>query len=99
MKNIQVIDGAENCTYDIFSVSDGDFKVIFPNSTEIAFIDEVIKTNKKSIIGPIFKKMWKRRVPKKNVNGIHGTLFYELSFKKKYYPNRKDDDSCTYKII
>ncbi len=30
MKNIQVIDGALNCVYDIFPLTDEDFSVIFP---------------------------------------------------------------------
>lgn len=30
MKNIQVIDGADNCTYDIFAIDDADYRVIFP---------------------------------------------------------------------
>ena len=41
MKNIQVIDGAVNCVYDIFSATDEEFALIFPNGQDIAFIDEV----------------------------------------------------------
>ena len=31
MKNIQVIDGANNCSYDIFAVTDDEFKILFPD--------------------------------------------------------------------
>ncbi|WP_457328722.1 hypothetical protein [Rhizobacter sp. P5_C2] len=41
MKNIQVIDGAENCVYDIFQASDEEFSLIFSDGRDIAFIDEV----------------------------------------------------------
>ena len=41
MKNIQVIDGAENCVYDIFAASDQEFSLIFPDDHDVAFIDEV----------------------------------------------------------
>lgn len=39
-----------------------------------------------------FEAMWKRPVNKKKVNGVHGTLFYELLGKKKYYPNYMESD-------
>ena len=43
MKNIQVIDGAENCTYDIYSINDKDFKIIFPGKTQdVEFADDLI---------------------------------------------------------
>ena len=41
MKNIQIIDGAINCVYDIFEATDDEFKLIFPAGQDIAFIDEV----------------------------------------------------------
>ena len=37
MKNIQVVDGALNCVYDIFQASDDDFAQIFGNESDIAF--------------------------------------------------------------
>jgi hypothetical protein len=40
MKNIQVIDGAENCVYDIFAATDEEFSLIFPRGQDVAFIDE-----------------------------------------------------------
>jgi hypothetical protein len=36
--------------------------------------------------------MWARRVLKRDTRGIHGTLFYELEWKKKYYPNKRESD-------
>lgn len=41
MKNIQVIDGAQNSVYDIFSATDKEFTLTFPDATNIAFINEV----------------------------------------------------------
>jgi hypothetical protein len=37
MKNIQVVDGALNCVYDIFQASDDDFAQISGNESDIAF--------------------------------------------------------------
>ena len=93
MKNIQVIDGAQNCVYDIFSVTDEVFASIFPNNTNIAFIDEVYLKGNDEELDAIFNNMWKRRIAKSQVQGIHGILFYELEFKKVFYPNRRDEDA------
>ena len=41
MKNIQIIDGADNCVYDIFACTEEEFALIFPAGTDIAFIDEI----------------------------------------------------------
>lgn len=92
-KNIQVIDGAANCVYDIFAVSEQQFEKIFPNGTNIAFIDEVESRLKGDALEAAFSGMWSRKVKKSDVQGIHGTLFYELEEKKKYYPTRIDEDA------
>ena len=36
MKNIQIIDGAENSVYDIFQATEDEFAVIFPDGTDVA---------------------------------------------------------------
>ncbi len=93
MKNIQVIDGADNCTYDIFAVSDKDFKLIFPGDRDIEFVKDFVKRVGGEKSHKILSKAWKNWVNKKEVNGIHGTLFFELDkTKKKFYPNRKETD-------
>lgn len=93
MKNIQIIDGAINCVYDIFSATDEEFAIIFPNNTDVAFIDEIILANKKSKIDTIFNNIWKRRIKKSEAQGIHGIIFYQLEEKKAYYPTRKDEEA------
>ena len=90
MKNIQVIDGAENCTYSIYSIDEELFEEIFPNGQDIEFADDLIDR-----VGPersqnILSILWKNQADKKSVNGIHGTLFYELNFKKQFYPTKKE---------
>ncbi len=88
-----IIDGAENCVYDIFSATDDEFLRIFPNGTDIAFIDEICQKDSEDILDKIFENIWKRRCKKSEVNGIHGTIFYELAEKKKYYPTRIDEEA------
>jgi hypothetical protein len=93
MKNIQVIDGADNCVYDVFAATDEEFALIFPAGQDIAFIDEVIARGPEKELDVAFHRIWARRVPKKEANGIHGVLFYELENKKQYYATRKDEEA------
>jgi hypothetical protein len=92
MKNIQVVDGAENAAYDIFTATDEEFAMIFPVGQDVAFINEVLERGPRKALDDAFDRIWTRRILKCDVVGIHGLLFYELDFKKKYYPRRRDDD-------
>jgi hypothetical protein len=93
MKNIQIIDGAQNSVYDIFSATDKEFALIFPSGTDIAFIDEVYANGDALLLDTAFTKIWKRRIKKSKTKGIHGILFYELEVKKAYYPTRRDEEA------
>jgi len=93
MRNIQVIDGADNCVYDIFSATDEEFALIFQVGQDVAFIDEVYSQGSKSQLDAAFSNIWQRRVPKAQAMGIHGLLFYELDAKKAYYPSRRDEEA------
>ena len=93
MKNIQVIDGAANCVYDIFAATDEEFALVFPNATDIAFIDEVYANSDRKALEAAFRNIWKRPVKKTEAQGIHGILFYEREMKKVYYPTRKDAEA------
>ncbi len=93
MKNIQVIDGAENCVYDIFEATDDEFALIFPEGQDIAFIDEVYARGSQAMLDAAFTNIWKGRIPKIEANGVHGLLFYELEQKKAYYPARRDEEA------
>jgi hypothetical protein len=93
MKNIQVIDGAVNCVYDIFSATDEEFALIFPRGTDIAFIDEIYSNGDPVLLDSAFQNIWTRRMKKSQAQGIHGTIFYELDWKKAYYPTRLDEEA------
>ncbi len=94
MKNIQVIDGAVNCVYDIFSATDEEFALIFPEGENVAFIDEVARSGcDREKLERAFAALWTRRIPKAEAMGIHGVLFYELDEKKPYYPTRRDEEA------
>ena len=93
MKNIQIIDGAQNCVYDIFAATEEEFALVFPQGTDIAFIDEVYERGDAQVLDAAFNNIWKRPVRKSQAQGIHGILFYELEEKKAYYPTRKDAEA------
>ena len=93
VKNIQVIDGAENCAYSIFAVSDRAFKAIFPgDGQDIEFIEDFIRRVGRKKASQILAPIWRRRIDKQNANGIHGTLFYQLKSKKRFYPTKRETD-------
>ena len=92
MKNIQVIDGARNCTYSVYSTSDSDFEVIFPDGQDIEFYDDLDARVNQDTLLSILTELWEHEVDKKEVQGIHGTLFYELEEKKILYPTKKENE-------
>ena len=57
MKNIQVIDGADNTVYDVFSATDEEFAVIFPSGTDIAFIEEVFEREPEKLLNEVFGRI------------------------------------------
>jgi hypothetical protein len=93
MKNLQVIDGAENSVYDIFAATEEEFALIFPAGQDVAFIDEVMARGPEKQLDETFTRIWRRRIPKRDVMGIHGLLFYDLEYKKQYYPTRQDEEA------
>jgi hypothetical protein len=93
MKNILVIDGALNCAYNIYASSNETFKEIFPGkSQDIEFIEDFFARVGKKRAAKLLKPLWENRQEKHLARGIHGTLFYELKFKKKFYPNKREED-------
>jgi hypothetical protein len=92
MKNIQVIDGAGNCTYSLFAATDEEFGEIFPNGADIEFAEDFFDRVGDEAGTTITSAIWKRPIEKKVALGIHGTLFYQLLQKKRYYPTRKESE-------
>lgn len=95
-KNIQVIDGAQNCKYSIFSAKEKDFFEIFPEEgQDIEFIEDFFNRVGKNHATIILKRLWAMPINKKAVQGIHGTLFYELEYKKEFYPTKRESEMVT----
>lgn len=91
MKNIQVIDEAVNTAYAIYAVTEEEFLAIFPdNGQDVEFIEDFIQRIGEEEASRIMRTVWTRPVLKKDVIGIHGTLFYGLEEKKKFYENKRE---------
>lgn len=99
MKNVQLIEPAENCAYNIYSMPDEDFELMFPNGQDIEFVEDFWKRLGKKRAGQIYASLNKNLLRKPKIHGIHGTLFVQLRRRKKrLYPNKKfsDDPSSAY---
>ena len=95
-KHIQVIDGSDNCTYSIFEVTDEDFDLIFCDSgQDIEFAEDLKDRLPHEELQAIVSRIWAMPVEKKEVQGIHGTIFYDLEFKKQYYPSKTEAGMVT----
>jgi hypothetical protein len=89
MKNIQVIDGAQNGTNEIYAISDKLFSLIFPKGTDVAFIADLER--KFGELDRRFKVLYKRPLDKKSIRGIHGTLILDMSCRDpKFFPTRRE---------
>ena len=93
MKNIMVIDGAENCVYDIFATPDDDFALIFPEGMDIAFIEDIERRVDADLVFEALKRTWPNRIAKREAVGVHGIVFYQLYAKRKYYPTLRDEEA------
>jgi hypothetical protein len=94
MKNVQVIDGAANCTFSIFQFDEQQFELLFSlPGQNIAFIDEVCDRLTESEAVIAFAGVWDRPIQKSEVVGLHGTLFYDFEERKSWFPaSRRECD-------
>lgn len=91
MKNIQIIDGAQNSVFEIYAIPDALFSVLFPKGADVAFAKECSKKIPKS--DNRLKALYKKRLNKKSVQGIHGTLHLDSSLvEPKFFPTRRESE-------
>jgi hypothetical protein len=89
MKNIQVIDGAQNCTFSIFQATDDEFALLFPDAEQDIQYAEDLPDSKD--IEAALNRIWERPIRKRDAMGIHGTLLYQLQRYKQWYPRNRED--------
>jgi hypothetical protein len=92
MKNIQVIDGAANCTFSLFQATDDEFALLFPEPLQdIQYAEDLAHLPDQAKILAALARLWERPIRKQNAQGIHGTLFYELQRYKRWYREKRED--------
>ena len=90
MKNIQIIDRADNATFSLFQATEEEFAAIFPGEgQDMELIEDVIERVGQERATRILKPIWQRPVLKRDAQGIHGTLFYEYADRRQYVPASK----------
>lgn len=90
MKNIQIIDGADNATYSIFQATDDEFAQIFPlPGQDLEVVEDYVTRVGDDSARQTLTKLWERPAFKQQVQGIHGTLFYGYKEKAKYLPESR----------
>ena len=93
MKNIQVIDAAANCSFSVYAATDEDFATIFHlPGQDVEFVEDLTARIGSQAAGSVVIKATSRRLDKRQASGIHGTLFFGLSERKKWYPNKREGD-------
>ena len=86
-----MIDGAINTAYAIYAASDDEFSQIFPGTgQDIEFVEDFIERAGEGVAARVLAAIWDRSVDKKSVEGIHGTLFYQLTEKRKFYESKRE---------
>ena len=90
MKDVQIIDGADNATYSIFQATDEEFNQIFPqNGQDIEIVEDYVGRVGEAEASRTLSNLWERPVHKRDVEGIHGTLYYDYAEESKYLPKSK----------
>ena len=77
MKNIQIIDGANNATFSIFQATEEEFAAMFPEGRDIELAEDLIERLGKAGAARVLSSLWGRPILKRDAVGLHGTLFYD----------------------
>jgi len=90
LKNIQIIDGADNATFSMFQATDDEFARIFPTmgqDMEVSedFVQRVGEADANLILNAILE----RPILKRDVNGIHGTLYFNYQSRRQHLPTSR----------
>lgn len=90
MKNVQVVDGADNATFSIFRATDDEFAYLFPGpGQDIEFVGDFAARHHKDHVEEVLGNLWLRPIHKRNANGIDGTLFFDRAGNREHIPASK----------
>lgn len=89
MKNILIIDDAQNATFSVFQATEEEHATIFPNGQDMELIDDLIARIGDDEAGRILAPVWERPILKRDAMGIHGTLFFDNERAQAIIPSSK----------
>ena len=89
MKNIQIIDGADNATFSIFQATEEEFAAIFPNGQDLELAEDFVERVGEERASAVLTPIWGRPILKRNAMGVHGTLFYDWLPNRRHLPETK----------
>jgi hypothetical protein len=90
LRNIQIVDGADNATFSIFTATDEEFYEIFPSfGQDMEIAEDFVKRVGEARAAQVLQAIWKRPILKRDANGIHGTLYYDYEHKRHHMPPSK----------
>lgn len=94
MKHIQVVDGADNCVFPVYAVSERDFKLLFPaHGQNVEFAQDLaLRLGGEREAGQLIMRCTAEHVNKSTITGIHGTLFINLPNRRRHFPNKRESD-------
>jgi len=95
LKNVQVIDGAVNSTFDIYAVHKDVFIFMFPERNNVVFLADIEQKLSEHKIDKVqfWQQFYRNRIPKPQVHGIHGTLHLTgSSVEERFFPTRREED-------
>ena len=90
MKNVQIIDGANNATFSVFRATESEFGYLFPNpGQDIEFVEDFFARHHEKFAIETLNNLWLRPIHKRDTHGIDGTLYYNYAAKRGYLPASK----------
>lgn len=89
MKNIQIIDGADNATFSVFQATNEEFAELFPNGQDMELSEDFHKRVGDERACAVLDPIWERPILKRDAQGIHGTLYYNWDRKRAHLPPSK----------
>jgi hypothetical protein len=90
LRNIQIIDGADNATFSVFQATDDEFGRIFPTiGQDMEISEDFVQRVGEAHANLILNAIWERPILKRDVNGIHGTLYFNYQSRRPHLPTSK----------
>ena len=72
MKNIEIVDGALNSRFEIYTAEDAVFHRLFPDGTEEIYLEDLSEALQNDVA--FWDRVYEQEVDRQTVQGIHGIL-------------------------